>query len=330
MPKQDSKPSLDKHLERPHRKLPDTSLDNRTSIPNSAILLIALLALTWGLLWPVMKFAVSQIPYMTFRMVSAWGSSMVIFVVLVLLRKPLLIRRAEILPLLLAALFNVTGWLGFSGWGLTLLSAGRATVIAYTMPVWAFIAAIILFNERGSYRHLFGVLFGLGAVVLLLRTELDDLSKFPLGIVAMLCAAITWGIGSVIQSQISWVSPMTTITAWQLLLGGIPLSALAFTLEPNGLALATASGWWAVVVVILIGTALGLNLWFKILQLVPTNVASLGILPVPIIGVFSASIILGEPTGWTELMALILVTAALGTILPILRSQKSNPRGKGD
>lgn len=198
------------------------------------------------------------------------------------------------------------------------------------MPVWAFLAAIILFNERSSYRHLFGVICGLGAVVLLLRTELEDLSKFPLGIVAMLCAAITWGIGSVIQRQIPWDSPMTTITAWQLLLGGIPLSALALTLEPNGLALATASGWWAVAFVILIGTALGLNLWFKILQLVPTNVASLGILPVPIIGVFFASIILGEPIGWTELMALILVTAALGTILPIFRFQISHLRDRGD
>ena len=48
-------------------------------VPVSAIFLLILLALDWGLLWPVMKFAVGEMPYMTFRMVTAWGSSAAIF-----------------------------------------------------------------------------------------------------------------------------------------------------------------------------------------------------------------------------------------------------------
>ena len=88
----------------------------RPVIPLSAVLLLVLLALDWGLLWPVMKFAVGEMPYMTFRMVTALGSSAVIFLVLALIGWPLLVKRAEVMPLVVASLFNVTGWLGFSGW----------------------------------------------------------------------------------------------------------------------------------------------------------------------------------------------------------------------
>ena len=295
------------------------AVSGRPVIPTSAIVLLILLALDWGLLWPVMKFAVGEMPYMTFRMVSAMGSSIVIFMVLAAFGRPLRPSRAEILPLIVASLFNVTGWLGFSGWGLTLLSAGRATVVAYTMPVWAFLAAMVILNERGSLRHALGVICGLGAVAILVSADLENMSDAPLGVLAMLGAAITWGIGAVLQRRMSWTSPMTTITAWQLFIGGIPLTILSLVFEPNGVALASTHGWIATAFVILIGTALGLNIWFKILQLVPTNVASLGVLPVPLIGVFAAAIALGEPTGWSELTALALVTAALATVMPMPR-----------
>ncbi len=289
------------------------------AIPITAVFLLVFLALNWGLLWPVMKFAVGQMPYMTFRMVSALGSSVVIFVALALFKRPLLISKAEIIPLIIASLFNVTGWLGFSGWGLTLLTAGRATVLAYTMPVWAFLAAYLILKESGGRRHIFGVIFGLSAVAILACTDIENLRNTPLGVLAMLGAAMTWGIGAVLQRRINWTTHITTITAWQLLVGGTPLAVLALTFEPNGIVLATPFGWIAAAFVIFIGTAVGLNVWFKILQLVPTNIASLGILPVPLIGVFAASISLGEKVGWPELISLTFVTLALGTILPAPR-----------
>jgi drug/metabolite transporter (DMT)-like permease len=291
----------------------------RPAIPISAVLLLILLALDWGLLWPAMKFAVGEMPYMTFRMATSLGASSAIFAMLAIFGRPLRISRAEVRPLIVASLFNVTGWLGFSGWGLTLVTAGRATVLAYTMPVWAFLAATIILNERGGLRHAVGVICGLGAVATLVSTDLDRLSDAPLGVLAMLGAAMSWGIGAVLQRRIAWTTPMTTITAWQLLLGGIPLTILALVFEPHGVTLATPSAWAATAFAALIGTALGLNIWFKILQLVPTNVASLGVLPVPLIGVFAAAVALGEPTGWPELTALALVTAALATIMPMPR-----------
>ena len=51
--------------------------------------------------------------------------------------------------------------------------------------------------------------------------------------------------------------------------------------------------------------------------------AAVGVLAVPLVGVISSLIVLGEPVGWREVLALILVTSAIFTvlILPRLRGK---------
>jgi drug/metabolite transporter (DMT)-like permease len=55
--------------------------------------------------------------------------------------------------------------------------------------------------------------------------------------------------------------------------------------------------------------------WFETLRRLPTTAASTGMLLVPVIGVVSAALILGEPLGLRELAAMVLtlggVTLAL-------------------
>ncbi len=47
--------------------------------------------------------------------------------------------------------------------------------------------------------------------------------------------------------------------------------------------------------------------WFETLRRLPPAVASMGTLLVPLIGVISASLTLGEPLGWREGVAMVLV-----------------------
>ena len=74
-------------------------------------------------------------------------------------------------------------------------------------------------------------------------------------------------------------------------------------------------GALAMAYIVLIGTVLGYWAWFRVLQLIPGEMAALGILPVPMIGVISSTLILGEPLGWAEFAAVALLTAALATML---------------
>jgi drug/metabolite transporter (DMT)-like permease len=48
---------------------------------------------------------------------------------------------------------------------------------------------------------------------------------------------------------------------------------------------------------------------------VPVTVSSVSILMTPVISVISSNLMLGEPIGWREIAALVLVCGAMGLVL---------------
>ena len=281
----------------------------------TAMLLLGAAALAWGASWPAMKIVVSQMPIYSFRVLTAWGGGAMVLLIAWLMGNSRRLARRDIGPALVAGLLNITGWLYFTALGLTMLPAGRATVLAYTMPLWAFLAAILLTGERITARRLIALGFGLGAVLVLGGDDLIRLGAAPLGVLATLAAAASWGLGTVVQKKTVWRTPLLTVAGWQLLLGGAPLAALAIAQDSAPFANITMQGALAMAYIVLIGTVLGYWAWFRVLQLIPGEMAALGILPVPVIGVISSTLILGEPLGWAEFAAVALLTAALATML---------------
>jgi len=284
-------------------------------VPVTAVLLLGVAALAWGGSWPMMKIIVAEMPIYTFRMVTAWGGGVVVLLIAWLMGSTIRLDRRDLAPVTVAGLLNITGWLYFTALGLTTLPAGRATVLAYTMPLWAFIAAIPMMGERITPRRVISLAFGVGAVLILASDELSRLGAAPLGVVATLAAAACWGFGTVVQKKTSWHTPLLTVAGWQLLIGGAPLAALAITQDTAPYAGITTQGALAIVYIVLISTVLGYWAWFRVLQLIPSDIAALGILPSPMIGVISSTLILGEPLGWPEVAAVALLTAALTTML---------------
>jgi drug/metabolite transporter (DMT)-like permease len=56
-------------------------------------------------------------------------------------------------------------------------------------------------------------------------------------------------------------------------------------------------------------------MWFRIMELYPASVASVGVLLTPIIGVALGAWWLGESVGWRELVSLALVVAAIALVV---------------
>lgn len=298
--------------------LPSGSPATRHTLPLAAVLWLVGLTLAWGLGWPLMKYAVSELPLYTFRIVTAWGGGLLVLALSALQGNSIALPRTEWRPAILSALFNITGWFYFTALGLTLLPAGRAVVLAYTMPLFAILAARLMLKEPITGRKTIGLVLGAAAILLLLGQSLHRLGNAPAGVLAIVAAAVSWGIGTVFQKRV-WRTPVLTLIGWQLLLGGIPLAVLAALHDTAPFAHLTVFGMLAVAYVIGVATLFGYWAWFSILTLAPASVASIAVLPVPLIGVLSSALVLGEPIGWHELLALALITAALATVLPLPR-----------
>ena len=153
----------------------------------------------------------------------------------------------------------------------------------------------------------------------LVAEDVGRILAHPLGASASLLGALSWAAGSVLFKRRQWTMPDLTLVGWQQLIGGVPL-ALAALLFDGGQwqGLSTAAGV-ALVYNIAAGGVFGVWAWFRIVRMLPIGVATLGVLMVPVVGLLSSSILIGEALTSYSLVALALILLALTTVMPVPR-----------
>lgn len=282
---------------------------NRRSEP---VVLLATLSLFWGLNWPAMKLVLGEMPVWTFRALCLIAGAGTLLAIARLSGERLHVDRDRRLPLVGAALLNVTGWHLFSAYGIANLPASRGAIVAYTMPLWASVLAAIFLKEPFGPRRALALLVGLGGLSLLIVPEFDALMAAPLGIVSMMLAALSWGAGTVVARSFDWRMPTASFVGWQLAIGGVPVVIGAALIDPWPPAYAP-SLWGALTLVYVLTLPMGFCHWayFRVVALTSASIAALGTFAIPVIGVVSSALLLGERFGWHEAGALLGVTLAL-------------------
>jgi drug/metabolite transporter (DMT)-like permease len=286
------------------------------------VILLGALTILWGSNWPAMKLALRELDPWTFRTVCLLVGGGGLLALVRAGGHSLRVPRAERWPLALIALFNITGWHICSAYGLTLVHAGRAAIIAYTMPLWTVIFGRLLIGERITWSRLAALGLGLAGMAVLVTPDLGAIWAAPAGALLVLGAAVSWAIGTVLTKARRWTVPTAVLTGWQLLLGAVPivLGAAIRWWGPGGASVARPGGLSAAA---LLGTTYATFVgvifchwaWFRIVAMLPAAVASIATLGVPIVGVLTSALMLGEPIGATELVALVLVVGALGILV---------------
>ena len=261
-----------------------------------------------------MKLAVGELSPWTFRTVCVVVAGGGLMLVGRLWGDRLLPRRDEWLPLVAVSLLSVTAWHLFSAFGLTHIEGGRAAVVAYSMPAWAALFGALYLKERLGRRQLAALALGMAGVAVL--TGPDLIAGSPIGPLLMTGAAISWAGGIVLLKGRHWSIGVVPHTGWQLILGGIPIVLAWLALEPDpDLSRLTwrgllGTGYAATVALIFCFTAHN-----KVVTMLPAAVAALSTLAIPVVGLFSSALILGEPLGTRELVALLLVAGSIALAL---------------
>lgn len=284
-----------------------------------AALPILVLTFVWGCNWPVLKMGVTELAPLTFRaltlplaaagmlLVSHWSGGTI--------RVPrALWPRVGVL-----ALLNIAGWNGFVLFGVRQMASGRSAILAYTMPIWATMIAAVVLREPLSRRKTLGLALGVTGMAVLIGEQIGDVRAAPFGAAMILAAAILWAFGTVMLRKWRLPVPQNTLSGWMMLAGWLPLAVLAPVFDPQPLATELAQlsprGWFALVYNVLFAGTLAHWAWFTLARTLPVAVSSLSSLPVPVVGVISGIVLLGERPGPREWVALALVVAALFTVL---------------
>ena len=287
----------------------------RPGFPASILWVLVALTLGWGFNWPMIKLALTEMPALSFRSVCLAGGAAGLFAIAARAGLRLRPPRGQWGRLLLITLFNITIWNVSVVYGISYMSSGRAAILAYTMPLWSVPLSAWLLRERITARRVLGVGLGMAAMLLLLSNELQAVRAAPKGTLLMMSAALSWAIGTVLMKRYPVDLPVASLTAWQLLLGGIPIYAGALAFEMQRLQPLTL--WPAVALIynVLIAFVFCHWAWFKIVTSVPVGVSSLSTLMIPVVGVFSGMLVLSERPHWQDFAALGLVLPALATVI---------------
>lgn len=188
---------------------------------------LALFALTliWGYSWVLVKQALAYAPPFSFVAQRCVGGGLALLLIVKLMGHPLKLPAPG--PLLAISLIQGAGFMALSTWALVEGGAGKTAVLVFTMPVWTLLLAWPVLGERVRGAQWIAAICALGGMTLIiepwhLHTSL--FSKF-LGVGAALC----WAIGTVLVKRLRAQQPVNllSLTAWQLLLGSLPLMLLA-------------------------------------------------------------------------------------------------------
>ncbi|WP_067440311.1 EamA family transporter [Nocardioides jensenii] len=208
------------------------------------------------------------------------------------------------------------------------LPSGMAATLTATAPIAMMVVAWFLIGERPRRPAIAGSLLGvLGVSLLVLRA---GFTVDPIGVAASLSAVAMSSVGYVLLKR--WKAPvdLLTLTAWQLVAGGLMLLPVALLVEgaPPALDVRAVGGF---LYVGLIGTALANYVWFRGLQRMPAaSVSLIGLLnPVAgtLLGVAFAHEVFGavQATG----MALVLMGVLLGQPAIVSAARRKLGRGRG-
>jgi drug/metabolite transporter (DMT)-like permease len=277
--------------------------------------LVVLLMLGWGLHWPASKVALQEFHPLVQRGLALFFGGLGLLALARALGHSLKVRIDEIAPLALVTVFHVTGWHVLVAYGLSMMPAGRASIIGNTIPLWVLVIGFLALRQPLPRPRVLGIVLGVAGILVLIGPDLARLGSAPLGSVLMLVAAVCAGAGSVAMKAFTWKTPLTVLTGWSVLLGGVPLY-LAAWVTGAGL-LVPEPSWPAIIGVlytIVVATIFCHWCWFKIVVLFPPAVGAAASFGVPIVGVFSSALLLGDPLGLQEIGALLLVLGGLALV----------------
>jgi drug/metabolite transporter (DMT)-like permease len=285
--------------------------------PQLSYFLLVTTCLCWGFSYPATAIMLRGIDIWSSRFLIIAVSAVILLGLGRLQGATLSVPRAHWPDLVIAALCNIAIFQICMTYGIQLLSAGRTSVIIYTMPLWASIFAVFILGEKLTRPRMAALGLGLVGLVVLIGQDLSHLRNAPLGAGLTLLAAVTFGLGTVWMKKRAWQNNVTVLAGWQLAIAAVPVGLIwGFNwgfggLELNIAAISTESRL-AIVYQILIANVLAYFAWFRVVAAFPASVTGIGAMAVPLVGVLASAAILGEAIGVNEWIALALIVGALG------------------
>ena len=275
----------------------------------------------WGVNFVVMKFALRD--FSPFQL----GAARYVFAVLplILFIKPPRIARKWVL---LYGLFQGVGQFGILFFALKVgMTAALASVLLQTQVFFTALFGFVLLHERASRPLQAGMVLaalGLGCFALNYLNPDNEANRATTlaGFALTLCAAAMWAMSNIVARRVQQLhadySPVAFVV-WSSSVAIVPFMALSLAFDAPDIRWqwleARWSSWLAVAYLGWVATVLGYSLWTGLLKRHQANKVAPFSLGVPIVGLSTGMLVLGEVITPWQWAGIVLVVAALACVM---------------
>ena len=271
------------------------------------LLLALLVIVVWGMNFVVIKVGLHGMPPM---LMGALRFLLAAFPAILFVRRPQV-------PLRWMLAYGMTislGQFAFLFYAMYVgMPAGLASLVLQSQAFFTLFFAALFLGERLRGSNLFGLLVAASGLVLigLQGGQAMTLAGFALTI----AAASMWALGNVVTRKLGKVN-LVGLVVWGCLIPPLPFLALSLWLEGPALisqSLRTLSLDSLLVLAYLAfgATILGYGLWSRLLSRYPASQVAPFSLLVPVVGISSSALLLGERLGGLQMVGAALVMAGL-------------------
>ncbi|WP_127532048.1 DMT family transporter [Paenibacillus kobensis] len=282
----------------------ETSLSRKQTL-----LYLAFLILMWGMNWPLSKYALKFTPPLLFAgLRTLIGGALLIIIALP--RWKLLRLPETWLYYVLSAFLSIVFYYGFQTVGLQYMPAGLFSAIVFLQPVLLGLFAWMWLGERMYTRKIVGLLLGFGGVAVMSIGGLEGgISIF--GILLALGSALSWALGTVyIKLQAAKVDSLW-MTAMQIIIGGIVMTAYGSTVESWSMVHWTATFLYDTLFISVFVIALGWLVYFKLIGSGEASKVGSYTFLIPVVSIISSILFLNEHLTMNLIAGMALIVASI-------------------
>ena len=280
------------------------------------IALALLVVLIWGVNFVFIRWGVEAVPplFLTGLRYLCAAVPAVFF-----------IRRPQVRPVILVV-YGLA--IGFAQFGLLFsaiklgMPAGLASLVIQVQAFFTIALALAFLGEKLSRYQALGAVIAIGGIVAIASERFEPTALVPLLMVIL--AAFFWGVANIASKKAGRID-MLSFVVWGSLVPIIPLFGLSLVVEgPTAIVAAlTNIGPRTIFVIAFNGyaaTILGFGLWSYLLARYPASLVAPFSLLVPVAGIASAVVLLGETISLLEVLGsgLVLIGLLLNVFGPRL------------
>jgi len=229
---------------------------------------------------------------------AAWrcaigGVAMIIFVRAKSIQWPKLEKFPDYLMI---AIFQTTLMFGLMLYGMKYVTAGKTSVLLYTMPIWTMFLVHFYLKQRLNTGKWIGVALGSIGIICILGwdTLIHQDSEILFGELLIIGGSISWAVSNIWVKKRMGGENIYMLSSLQLAFGAFGLALLAIPTEGLFNLQWNAHSIYILLFTGLIASAVDFTIWFYLLKNLDIKIATFSSMLVPVFGLIFDWAILGN------------------------------------